>query len=135
MNMIDAVKHVFSNYANFHGRARRSEYWWFVLFGVIVSAVLSSIGKQVPMEFAGEIVMVKQSKLLSIYQLIAFIPSLAVIVRRLHDIGKSGWNYLWILLPIAGIIMVIVWLAREGEHGENRYGADPKASYRSPWEY
>ena len=135
MSMIDAVKHVFSNFATFSGRARRSEYWWFILFNMIVSAVLSRTGKQVPMELAGEIIMVKQSKLLSIYQLVVFLPGLAVMVRRLHDVGKSGWCYFWILLPVAGWIMILIWLCREGEHRTNRFGPDPKAPASAPWEY
>ena len=137
MKMMDAVKHVFSNYATFSGRARRSEYWYFVLFSMIVSAVLSRIGKQVPMEVAGQVVMVTQSKLQSIYSLVVFIPTLAVVVRRLHDVGKSGWNYFWLFLPIIGWIMMLVWLCREGEHGPNRFGPDPKepAYGPAPWEY
>ena len=137
MKMMDAVKHVFSNYAVFSGRARRSEYWYFVLFSMIVSAVLSRIGKEVPMEVAGQVVMVTQSKLLSIYNLVVFIPTLAVVVRRLHDVGKSGWNYFWFFLPIIGWIMMLVWLCREGEHGPNRFGPDPKepAYGPAPWEY
>ena len=135
MNMIDAVKHVFTNYATFSGRARRSEYWWFILFNMIVTTLLSRIGKQVPMEVAGQIVMVTQSKLLSLYQLAAFLPGLAVTVRRLHDVGRSGWSYLWVLLPIIGWILLVVWLAREGQAGDNRFGLDPKAPARAPWEY
>ena len=140
MNMIDAVKHVFSNYFNFSGRARRSEYWYFIFFGMIVSAVLSATGEQTPMEFAGEVIMVRQSRLLSVFNLIVFIPRLAVLVRRLHDVGKSGWSYFWILLPIAGVIMILIWLCRAGQAGPNRFGPDPKDPYggqtgREPWEY
>ena len=87
------------------------------------------------MELFGEIVMVKQSKLLSIYQLVVFLPGLAVMVRRLHDVGKSGWCYFWILLPIAGWIMILIWLCREGERRTNRFGPDPKAPESAPWEY
>ena len=134
-NMMSAVKHVFSNFATFSGRARRSEYWYFVLFSMIVSAVLGIFSKQTPTEIAGQTVMITQNKLLSLYNLIVFLPSLAVVVRRLHDVGKSGWNYLWIFLPIVGWIMILVWLCREGQHGDNRFGPDPKAPVSAPWEY
>ena len=135
MKMMEAVKHVFNNFANFSGRARRSEYWYFVLFSMIVSTLLGAMGKETPMEVAGQIMMVKQSKLLSIYQLAVFIPTLAVLVRRLHDVGKSGWCYFWIFLPIVGWIMILVWLCREGERRTNRFGPDPKAPDSVPWEY
>ena len=137
MGFTEAIRICFSKYADFSGRARRSEYWYFVLFSMIVSAVLSRIGKEVPMEVAGQVVMVTQSKLLSIYNLVVFIPTLAVVVRRLHDVGKSGWNYFWLFLPIIGWIMMLVWLCREGEHGPNRFGPDPKepAYGPAPWEY
>ena len=135
MKMIEAVKHVFQNFANFSGRARRSEYWYFVLFNVIVSAALSVFNKQVPTQVAGEVMMITQNKILSAYQLLVFIPSLAVTVRRLHDVGKSGWNYLWILLPIIGWIMLLVWECRDGERMDNRFGPDPKAPVGVPWQY
>ena len=61
-----------------------------------------------------------------IYSLIWLLPGLAVSVRRLHDIGKSGWNLLWILLPIVGAIMLIYWYCQDSQLGENKWGANPK---------
>ena len=87
------------------------------------------------MEVAGQIVMVTQSRLLSIYNLVVFLPTLAVTVRRFHDVGKSGWNYFWFLLPIVGWIMILVWLCRDSQRGPNRFGPDPKAPDSVPWEY
>ena len=69
----------------------------------------------------------------SLYSLAVFVPGLAVAWRRLHDIGKSGANYFWIFLPVAGAIMLLVWYAREGDHGDNAYGPDPKAEYRESY--
>ena len=61
-----------------------------------------------------------------IYGLVWLLPGLAVAVRRLHDIGKSGWNLLWILLPIVGAIMLIYWCCQDSQVGENKWGANPK---------
>ncbi len=135
MSFGEAVSSVLSKYATFSGRARRSEYWYFVLFSIVVdlalNAVLSVLG-------------VRESAAASINSLLSlalFLPGLAVIWRRLHDIGKSGANYFWLLLPVAGFIMFIVWMCRDGDRGPNRYGPDPKApagyngTDRAPWEY
>ncbi len=135
MKMMDAVKHVFSNFATFSGRARRSEYWYFFLFSTIVTSLLGIFSKQVPVEISGQVFMIQENKLLSLYQLIVFLPTLAVVIRRLHDVGKSGWNYLWVFLPIIGWIMMLVWLCRDSERGANRFGPDPKAPDSAPWEY
>lgn len=101
-------------YADFNGRARRQEYWMFVLFNVIIIFVLCLI------PFIGWF-------FLGIYALAIFLPSLAVAVRRLHDIGKSGAWYCVAFIPFAGVIWLIVLLATEGEYGSNMYGEDPKA--------
>lgn len=108
------------NYANFSGRARRSEYWYFVLFNIIfavglflLSMVLGRIG----------------FFLYVAYALITLVPGLAVAVRRLHDTNKSGWYYFVCLIPIIGSIWLIVLLATEGDHGTNQYGPDPKNPY------
>ncbi|MCL2063798.1 MAG: DUF805 domain-containing protein [Candidatus Cloacimonetes bacterium] len=107
----------FKNYVNFSGRARRAEYWYFWLFCMIVNVVINSLAAIPNMSGA--------AYLSYIFALIVFLPALAVNVRRLHDIGKSGWNLLWIFLPIIGAIMLIVWECREGEPGSNQYGPDP----------
>lgn len=92
MSFGDAIKSVFSKYATFSGRARRSEYWYFVLFTFLVGIVVSFI-----------------PFLNAIWPLVILLPSLAVSVRRLHDIGKSGWNILWLLLPNLLYIGYIVY--------------------------
>ena len=103
------LKVVRDNYANFNGRARRKEFWMFYLIYVIISIVASIIDAIIGMQIV--------SGLLSLALLV---PTIAVGIRRMHDIGKSGW---FILIPIYNIIL---W-ATEGDKGENQYGPDPKA--------
>ena len=124
MNMIDAVRSVLGKYAHFNGRSRRSEYWWFYLalfILMIFSEIISeSSGSG---SFVGGIISIVSG--LAIIG--SIIPLLAVQVRRLHDINKSGWNVLWGLLPVVGPILLIVWLCRRGTDGDNRFGPDPLA--------
>ena len=125
------------HYADFSGRARRSEYWGTVLFNVIVQvalnvalvAVLAILFSSI--EINGEVTVSPLLFVLInipryIYSLVWLLPSLAVAVRRLHDIGKSGWNVLWGLLPIIGWIMLIYWYCQDSQLGENKWGANPK---------
>jgi uncharacterized membrane protein YhaH (DUF805 family) len=107
---------VLKNYAGFSGRARRTEYWMFFLINLIIVVVLDVIGMAI-----------KVSTLLGgIYGLAVLIPSLAVGVRRLHDTGRSGWWLLIGLIPVIGTIILIVFLATEGQPGDNQYGPNPK---------
>ncbi|RYF95729.1 MAG: DUF805 domain-containing protein [Chitinophagaceae bacterium] len=99
---------VITKYAVFTGRARRSEYWYFTLFSIIISILL-----MVSDEMFGTVF------LESIYSLAVLIPSIAVGVRRMHDVGKSGW---FLLIPIYNLILACT----EGDSFENRYGIDPK---------
>jgi uncharacterized membrane protein YhaH (DUF805 family) len=108
---------VLSNYAQFSGRARRAEYWNFALFNVLAYIVLVLLAF-VANAFAA---------LLVIYYVGILIPSLAVGVRRMHDVGKSGWYLLVSLIPLAGPIWMLVLLCTAGEEGTNEYGPDPKA--------
>lgn len=123
MGFMDAVKKCFQNYATFSGRARRAEYWYFMLFNMIVSGVLGLLGT---MAGKGSFSTMLQG-LASLYSLATFIPGLAVAWRRLHDIGRSGGYWFFILIPLAGPIILLVWLARAGDRGDNAYGPDPKA--------
>jgi uncharacterized membrane protein YhaH (DUF805 family) len=100
---------VLQNYATFSGRARRKEYWMFVLFNVIVSFVFGFVCGLIGIP-----------ELANLYTLAVLLPSIAVGVRRMHDVGKSGW---FLLIPIYNFILAVT----EGEKGENQYGADPKA--------
>ncbi len=124
MGMMDYVKKCFQNYANFNGRARRAEYWYFCLFNTIISVVLSGLGRLA----GGEgFIATALTGIASLYSLATLVPGLAVAWRRLHDIGKSGAYWFFILIPLAGPIILLVWLAKAGDAGDNSYGPDPKA--------
>lgn len=117
MTFFESVKAVLTNYAGFTGRAARSEFWWFYLFTVIVSAIFGALSGGNTGSFFGVISAVVSIALL--------VPSLAVGVRRLHDIGRSGWYLLFMLIPLVGIIILIVWWARAGDAADNAFGAAP----------
>jgi len=113
---------VLKNYAGFSGRARRKEYWMFVLFNVIFSFVLGFIDGLVG-SFDPEIGI---GILGGLYALAILIPGLAVSIRRLHDVGKSGWMYLIVFIPIIGAIWLIVLFATDSNPEDNQYGPNPK---------
>ena len=118
MNMLQAVISVFSKYAEFKGRARRSEYWYFVLFNLIVTVILILIWG-----FPGK---GHYNIPLTTYRLAVLCPSIALCWRRLHDIGKSGKYWFLSLIPIVGSWIFLYWAASPGEIGTNPYGSDPK---------
>lgn len=109
-----AISICLSQYVGFSGRAPRSEYWYFILFTIIVSIVAhiidAAIGQPIFRTIAG---------------LGFFLPSLAVFVRRMHDTDHSGWWWFFLLVPIIGFIMILIWLCKAGTPGPNRFGADP----------
>jgi len=110
---------VLKKYAVFNGRARRAEYWWFFLFSVIISIVLSVID--------GFITGPQGIGILGlIYSLAVLIPSIAVGIRRLHDTGRSGWWLLISFVPLIGAIVLIVFFVLDSQPGENQYGPNPK---------
>ena len=106
---------VLKQYADFSGRARRKEYWMFTLFSFIITAIIGAIDNTLGTGFFS-----------GLYALVMFIPHLAVSVRRLHDIGKSGWMLLVLFIPIVGIIWLLILHINEGDIGTNLYGEDPK---------
>ena len=116
-------------YADFHGRARRTEFWMFVLVNVVISILLGIV--DTAMGTAGAyaadgMASFSPGILGSIYALAVLIPSIAVTVRRLHDTDRSGWWFFIQLIPIVGGIVILVFACLEGTHGPNRFGADPK---------
>lgn len=116
----------FRRYVEFSGRSRRKEYWMFVLFNLIVYFVLALLFGAYQVTPEGEIDFGPGPMLLSLYALIAFLPSLAVVVRRFHDQDKTGWLALLALIPFIGGLIVLVFMVIEGTRGPNRYGPDPK---------
>lgn len=121
MSFKQAVSSVFRNYANFSGRARRSEYWYFVLFNLIVGVVLGIIDA-----ILGENSLLATA-ISGLYSLEVLLPGLAVCWRRLHDIGKSGAWWLLVFVPLVGALILVIWFAKDTQPGENQYGPDPKA--------
>ena len=113
MNFSTSVKTCFSKYATFSGRASRSEYWYFYLFTILISF----FGFLISSEIA--------SGLVGLISLFFLLPSFAVFVRRLHDIGKSGWNWLLCLIPLIGSIILLVFLCQASEENENKWGEKP----------
>ena len=110
------------HYADFNGRARRSEYWYYTLFNFliyiacVVLALLLAIATDTPGFIA----------LAYLWGLATLLPTIAVCVRRLHDTGKSGWFYLTVLIPLVGGILMLVWMCTDSEQGYNGYGPNPK---------
>ena len=126
------LKVIRDNYANFKGRARRKEYWMFVLvYAIILIAcmVLDNVLGTVFMIDAGPLgeISLGYGWLYVICMLVHFIPALGLVVRRLHDVGKSGWFYLIFLIPIIGVIWLLVLYCTEGQKQDNKWGPDPKA--------
>jgi len=121
---------VLKNYATFRGRARRSEYWYFTLFNfifAIIAGILDTlVGSSFTIETINGPVQTGYGFIYMIYTLAMFVPGLSVAVRRLHDIGKSGWYILVVLIPLAGFIWLLVLLFTDSEPGNNKYGPNPK---------
>jgi uncharacterized membrane protein YhaH (DUF805 family) len=99
---------VLKKYAQFNGRARRKEFWYFILFNSIATMIFAIIGIAAHVPYLN-----------NIYSLAVFIPYLAVTIRRMHDVGKSGW---YCIIPIYNLILACT----DGTPGENEYGEDPK---------
>jgi uncharacterized membrane protein YhaH (DUF805 family) len=117
-------KLAFQKYAQFTGRASRPEYWYFFLFNVIFAVVAMILDSVTGMTIAS----LPYGVIYMVYGLATLVPSLAVAVRRLHDVGKSGWMILVAIIPLVGTIWLLVLLASKGNVGENKYGPDPDAS-------
>jgi len=113
---------VLKKYAVFSGRARRKEYWYFVLFNIIISIVLAVIDG-VTGSFSPEAGI---GLLGGIYTLAVLIPGIAVAVRRLHDTERSGWWLLIALIPLIGAIVLLVFMVQDSKPEQNQYGANPK---------
>lgn len=104
MTFGQSIKTCFSKYVTFSGRASRSEYWWFALFSFIVGFI----------------------PVVNLLGLLLILPGLAVAVRRLHDIGKSGWNFLWVLIPFLGALYLLWLYIQESQPSANKWGEPVK---------
>jgi uncharacterized membrane protein YhaH (DUF805 family) len=130
MGFTEAIRSGFANYVNIHGRASRPAYWWWVLFGVLVSLVTQVLdgllgSTMVRTNLYGTEVSI--GLLSSLAGLALMLPSIAVLVRRLHDTDRSGWWYWMFLVPIFGWLVLLYFLASAGTPGDNRYGPPPIA--------
>lgn len=129
VGMGQAVTRAFNKYASFNGRASRSEYWYFALasgliglsiqlmMGLALAASYDSYSYESASPFASILTF-----LAFLWGLISFLPSLAVLVRRLHDTGRSGGHFFWLFLPFVGVIVLLVFLCEAGQSSDNRYG-------------
>ncbi|MBA6413633.1 DUF805 domain-containing protein [Parahaliea sp. F7430] len=113
---------VLKNYLGFSGRARRVEFWMFVLINFLISVVLSFVDGVLGLRGAEGATGVLQG----LYMLGVFLPSIAVAFRRLHDTGRSGWWLLIGLVPVIGWIVLLVFYCFDSEEGDNAYGPNPK---------
>lgn len=114
MSFTDAIKVCLTEkYVIFHERARRSEYWYFVLFNFLLSA-------------AASIIFGENGVITYLISLALLVPSIAVAIRRLHDTGRSGWNFLWVLLPVIGWIILLVFYVQDSQPFANKWGENPK---------
>ncbi len=104
---------------NLGGRARRKEYWYFVLFNVLFSIILTIVDSYTYFPYSG--------LMADIYALIVLSPSIAVAVRRLHDVNKSAWWMLIGIVPVIGVIILFIFMVKDGDYNENRYGKNPKS--------
>ncbi|HQU47960.1 MAG TPA: DUF805 domain-containing protein [Casimicrobiaceae bacterium] len=111
-------------YADFGGRSRRSEYWYFVLFVVLIEIVLMGVERVLGLGSGSH----GYGALSGLFALAMFIPHLAVGARRLHDTGRSGWWLLIGFVPIIGFIVLIVFFVQDGTPGSNAFGPNPKES-------
>lgn len=109
MNFADAIKMCLSKYADFEGRAKRPEYWWFALFVFLVSMATGLVSQIIS----------------GLFSLAVLLPQLAAGARRLHDTNRSGWWLLLGFIPVIGWIVLIVFLAQEGEAVDNQFGSTP----------
>ena len=124
MSFQEAVQTVFSKYATFEGRARRSEYWYFMLFVCCVNVVIRILAMIVG---DSNVLATVLAGISTVFSLGVLVPQIAVAVRRLHDIGRSGWFYLIGLIPLIGWIFMIVWFCTDSQPGDNQYGPNPKS--------
>jgi uncharacterized membrane protein YhaH (DUF805 family) len=114
MQIVDSYTDFWKRYVDFKGRTSRSGFWFYVL-GLIVVSVITNI-----LDYA-----IGQPIFTLLISLASIIPAIAIYTRRLHDINKSGWWQLIVLIPLVGTIVLIVWFCTKGDQDKNRFGANP----------
>ena len=127
MNFPQAITSGFRNYVNFATRAARSEFWFWVLFSFILSSAATYLDLAVFADFDIDTLLdVSLTPFSTVVSLGLFLPSLAVSIRRLHDIDRTGW-WMLIIFTIIGVLLLLAWDCIKGTTGSNRYGPDPLA--------
>ncbi len=132
MTMLEAYKICIKKYVKFDGRARRKEYWYFTIFNSLIMVVLTIPSLLFSASSDGQTVGILFSVLIGLYNLFIFLPGLAVTIRRLHDVGRSGAAIFISLIPAVGEIILFIWLIEEGNYGTNQYGPNPKEISPAP---
>ena len=133
----DAIRRAFTKYCVFTGRASRSEFWWFYLFTQIVGIVLvapvyGTLIQNIANGVAEQPAFTVWNGVVYLWSLFILLPYFGLLFRRLHDTGRSGWNWLWLLLPVIGTIIIIVYLCTESQPFPNKYGEVPNLESESP---
>ena len=127
MGFAEAIKSFWSNYATFKGRARRSEYWFIQLFLIITNVAVGAIDLALMNGDVDRFIANGGGGIVGlVWILVTIVPALAVLVRRLHDTGKSGWWVLMGFVPFAGAIVLFVFTVLDSTPGENKYGPSAK---------
>ena len=130
MTFQESIRTCLSKFVTWQGRATRSEYWYFVLFCALCQIAAMVIDRVLGTSFtmtnpvSGETQSLGYGYVYALVGLALFLPSIAALVRRLHDTGRSGWWYWIALIPLVGIILLLVWLCSRGTTGGNAYGTD-----------
>ncbi len=131
MTFSESIKTCLSKFVTWQGRASRSEYWFFILFAVICYVVATIVDRALGTTFmmtnpiTGELQSSGYGYVYALTALALFLPSLAAMVRRLHDTNRSGWWFWLALIPLIGGIILLVWFCGRGTVGNNNYGSDP----------
>ena len=127
MRFSEAVKSFWSNYSKFKGRSRRSEYWWIQLFLVLTNLAVAAIDLALMNGDIDRFIANGGGGIVGLlWILVTIVPALAVLVRRLHDTGKSGWWVLIGLVPFVGTIVLFVFSVLDSDVGDNKFGGSPK---------
>ena len=121
MGFGQAISAGFSNYVNFSGRACRSEYWYWILFIIIADIVAAIIDQALGIQLVT-----------GLFGLVTIIPNIAIAIRRLHDLDRTGWWVLLGFIPLIGWIILLIWYVTKGTDGPNRFGPDPLATLAIP---
>ena len=124
-SVLGTISSVLANYQNFDGRASRSEFWYFTIFAISAGFVAQGFDRMIGTEMQTPEGDVYGGILTFLLLISLLIPSVAVATRRLHDLNRSGWRQLIVLIPVAGWMLLAVWYSSRGTIGPNRYGDEP----------